>query len=264
MIYSSPLHPMTTEHLSMFPTLTNEARGRKTTEAYKVIGTMPIINAMADQGFRVFSVQEANKRNIEDRTTAQHIVRFRANDWQSNAVDGTYPEIVLRNSHDGSRGWCVYFGLFRLVCTNGLVAGSLFDSYRVSHVGDVASKVTNAVVSMQANVGKLMDKVEAFRAREMTVDDIAKFAVQAFILRYPKGHPDHAAWVVLPRRRDDTMSNLWTVFNRAQENMINGSMYGRIGMRHRRVQVRGLTSLDRSFDINRKLFDLAESFLPTL
>ncbi|EBA7968526.1 DUF945 domain-containing protein, partial [Salmonella enterica] len=36
------------------------------------------------------------------------------------------PEIILLNSHDGSSSYQMVPGLFRFICTNGLVCGSFW------------------------------------------------------------------------------------------------------------------------------------------
>lgn len=47
-------------------------------------------------------------------------------------------EIVLLNSHDGTSSDQMLAGMFRFVCSNGLVCGDTVADVRVPHKGDVA------------------------------------------------------------------------------------------------------------------------------
>ena len=47
------------------------------------------------------------------------------------------PEIILLNSHDGSSSYQMIPGMFRFVCTNGMICGQTFGEIRVPHKGDV-------------------------------------------------------------------------------------------------------------------------------
>ena len=51
------------------------------------------------------------------------------------------PEIILLNSHDGSSSYQMIPGMFRFVCTNGLVCGTSFGEIRVPHKGDIVGRV---------------------------------------------------------------------------------------------------------------------------
>jgi hypothetical protein len=50
-------------------------------------------------------------------------------------------EIVLLNSHDGTSSYQMLAGMFRFVCSNGLVCGDTVADVRVPHKGDVAGSV---------------------------------------------------------------------------------------------------------------------------
>ena len=47
--------------------------------------------------------------------------------------DGVTPEIIIRNSYDGTIGVNVQAGAFRLVCANGMVIGVVLENHRNKH-----------------------------------------------------------------------------------------------------------------------------------
>ena len=66
--------------------------------------------------------QEQSIRTEARRGFQKHVVRFARGEhlqtWEKNQVR---PEVVLVNSHDKSSAYQLHCGLFRLVCTNGMV-----------------------------------------------------------------------------------------------------------------------------------------------
>ena len=50
-------------------------------------------------------------------------------------------EIILLNSHDGTSSYQMLAGMFRFVCSNGLVCGDTVADVRVPHKGDVSGQV---------------------------------------------------------------------------------------------------------------------------
>jgi len=47
--------------------------------------------------------------------------------------DDISPEIIIRNSYDGTVGVNLIAGAFRLICTNGMVIGVVLDNYKNKH-----------------------------------------------------------------------------------------------------------------------------------
>jgi hypothetical protein len=93
------------------------------------------------------------------------------------------------------------------------------------------------------------------------------FATAALALRFGErpveetgGHrpaPVTAEQLNEPRRIDDIGHNLWTTFQRVQENVMRGGQPGR-SVQGRRLQTRPVGSIDRGVSLNRALWMLAE------
>jgi hypothetical protein len=77
---------------------------------------------MRENGWVPVRAQEQSIRTEARRGFQKHIVRFARlqplQTWEKNQVP---PEIVLVNSHDKSSAYQLHCGLFRLVCSNGMV-----------------------------------------------------------------------------------------------------------------------------------------------
>ena len=50
-------------------------------------------------------------------------------------------EIILINSHDGASSYQMLAGVFRFVCCNGLVCGTVANDIRIPHKGNVQDEV---------------------------------------------------------------------------------------------------------------------------
>ena len=62
--------------------------------------------------------------------------------------------------------------------------------------------------------------------------------------------------ILQARRSEDMGSDLWTVFNRTQENLIQGGFLVTNGRRRSRK----ITNIDKNIAINTSLWDLASSY----
>ncbi|MEA9980016.1 DUF932 domain-containing protein, partial [Pseudomonas sp. RTS4] len=64
--------------------------------------------------------------------------------------------------------------------------------------------------------------------------------------------------LLLPRRREDRSDDLWTTFNRVQENVIKGGLDGR-NKKGRRTKTRAVNGIDQDVKLNRALWKLAHA-----
>jgi hypothetical protein len=91
---------------------------------------------------------------------------------------------------------------------------------------------------------------------------LAEFAQRALELRFRgKAHfPFDAGRLLEARREADQGKDLWTVYNRVQENVICGGIAGRTAI-GRRTSSRRITSIDEDLRINVALWQQAMAFI---
>lgn len=252
-----------------FPTLRATRPHESRSERFAHIGTLDILQGLVADGFQVHGVQVA-RVNGGHHGYEKHLIRLRKYD-QPRIVGDVYPEILLRNAHDGTSAYELSAGMMRLVCLNGLVVSKSWGAVRVPHVGKKAiAKVIDATHTVMESFGRVAGAIEQFRATEMSDDDQHAFAAQAFALRYqPDAETGTTRAPVTPyamlhvRRMGDQGNDLWQVFNRVQENLVRGGQAGRVvgnNGRMRRASTRAVTGIDQSLSINRRLFGLAEQW----
>ncbi|MDV1381624.1 DUF932 domain-containing protein, partial [Klebsiella michiganensis] len=74
------------------------------------------------------------------------------------------PEIILLNSHDGSSSYQMIPGMFRFVCTNGLVCGTSFGEIRVPHKGDIVGRVIEGAYEVLGIFDKITEGVDVMKS----------------------------------------------------------------------------------------------------
>ena len=79
------------------------------------------------------------------------------------------PEVVLVNSHDKSSAYQLHCGLFRLVCTNGMVdSDDTFQRISIKHSGFNSDSVVEASFKVLNAVPDIMNRVQLFQDRILT------------------------------------------------------------------------------------------------
>jgi len=238
-------------------------------DRYTYIPTLAVIEGMMRAGFQPFSASQSRTRVEGKQEFTKHMIRFCHQDTTSALVVGdVIPEVVLVNSHDGTSAYKLIAGMYRLVCSNGLmVADSTTGSISVMHKGNIVAEVVEASNSIIENSQKSLRAAESWSHLQLTDGEQKAFAEAAHTVRFadPEGKvttPITATQLLRPRRPDDAGADLWRTFNRVQENVIKGGLHGvqrdPNGRRLRAVTTRQIKGIDQDVKLNRALWQLAE------
>lgn len=112
--------PLTNEELQLIvPSAFSSDKHDSRSERYTYIPTINILDRLRDEGFQPYYATQSRTRDQDKRDFTKHMLRLRRHD-QINGKE--VPEIILLNSHDGSSSYKMIPGMFRQVCSNGLVA----------------------------------------------------------------------------------------------------------------------------------------------
>ena len=150
--------------------------------------------------------------------------------------------------------------MFRFVCSNGLVCGDTVGDVRVPHKGDVAGHVIEGAYQVMGGFEHAQASRESMQAITLDAGESEVFARAALALKYDdpdKPAPISESQILMPRRFDDRRPDLWSVFNRTQENLTKGGLHGRAA-NGRRQQTRPVQGIDSDIRLNRALWLLAD------
>lgn len=226
---------------------------------YAYIATQQIIAGLMREGFEVYAATQSKARSEDRREHTKHMLRLRHRSMQLQAVGDSAPEIVLVNSHDGSSSYQMMGGMYRLACSNGLtVPDGIVQTVKVQHSGKILDRVTEGAFEVLDGLTRVVESRDGMRAVTMSDDESRIFAAAALQLRYDDGAaPIQPAQVLRARRIEDRAPDLWTTFNRAQENLVRGGLQGR-NANGNRASTRAVTGIDQDVKLNRALWTLAE------
>lgn len=228
---------------------------------YTFIPTERVLNGLLQAGFVPVDARQTHTRRNHP-TYARHIVRLRRR-FETVDLRDAIPEVVFLNSHDGTSAYQIRLGLYRVVCTNGLIVSrGAFPAWCVSHRGDIVDEVVAGALEMSERFEQLALRVERMEGRLLAKDEQLRLAEQAMALRYPDllGAGMAPAQMLTCRRADDAKDDLWSVFNRIQENVLRGGL-SRRSPTGRLVRSRRITSIREDVRLNGALWDLAEGML---
>lgn len=236
----------------------DEAR-RGMSSSYDFIPTIQVVEKMREEGLLPVKAMQAKTRIEGKREFTKHIIRFRS-PRMSWKVNDSVPEIVLINSHDGSCSYQVSAGIFRLVCSNGMIIQSHdFGSYYTRHQGNVLDGVIEATYKILEDIPQIESRVNEYQALTLNPEQQKAYVERAIGLRWDKdkdGHfPVDPLQLLRARRTADEGNSLWLTYQRTQENLLKGGMRPRS---FRGKKARSVTSPLTDYKLNRDLWSLTE------
>ena len=239
------------------PSIFADAAHGSRSERYSYIPTSAVLDELRGEGFQPFMVCQTRVRHDDRREFTKHMIRLR---HVSQIDGGEANEIILLNSHDGTSSYQMLAGMFRFVCQNGLVCGDTVADVRVPHKGNVAEQVIEGAYAVLQGFEQAQASRDAMQAITLDNGETEVFARAALALKYDdpdRPAPVTEAQVLAPRRSADAHADLWSVLNRAQENLIKGGLSGRAA-NGRRQQTRPVQGIDQNLRLNRALWLLAD------
>jgi hypothetical protein len=250
--------PLSDEQIrSVAPSIFAEAAHESRSARYTYIPTIEVLAGLRRSGFEPFMVCQTRVRNEDKRDHTKHMIRLRHAD-QITGHEAN--EIILLNSHDGSSSYQMLAGMFRFVCCNGMVCGETAGDIRVRHNGNVVGDVIDGAFRVLESFELAEEQREAMQALSVNPGEQTAFARAALALKYDEADgatPVTESQILMSRRVEDQRDDLWTTFNRVQENLMKGGLQGR-NRAGRRMMTRAVTGIDQNVKLNRALWVLAE------
>jgi len=233
-----------------------------TSSNYVFISTKELVAALLDAGFIATQARQAGVRDNVGAAYARHMLRFQPQRQTVTLLDAI-PQIVLINSHDGRCAYQLRAGLYRPICTNGLLTRlGDFGLIHVPHRGNVVQNVIDAALTITRDFSRVGEVIERMHATQLSFDDRLEFARRALTVRYPANQhqPFDASALLDVRRPADEGGDLWRVFNVVQENVLRGGISGR-SAKGRASRSRAIRAIREDVRINNDLWQLAVSLI---
>ena len=234
------------------------------TDRYVHVPTTQVIEDVMKLGWEPIQAVQVNAR--KKKGFQRHMVKFINRDFIKEGST-EYPELLLSNSHDGTTSFTLDVGIFRLVCSNGMVIKSQdFGSMKVRHYGYDFDVIRNAVTELMNQIPEYLTQVEGMKSQKLEREQQLEFARQAAMLRFTNTTEEAIEKIVdmedilESTRREDEGDGLWEVFNRIQEKIVNGKFDYALGKKERKA--RPVKGFKQQVKLNQDLWELASSYLP--
>jgi hypothetical protein len=241
----------------------------KVSKKYVHINTSTVIEDLAKLGW--FPVEAKQRRTRKSQTIfSKHMVVFQNPDLKIKSSDGddAFPRIILTNSSDGFNSFQFRVGIYRLICSNGLVlADEEFSSFKIRHMGYTFEELQNTVTTAIEDLPNKLEILNKMQERVLTQEEKAQFAANALKIRAGISLNEEKNYdsltledILAPAREEDEGDSLWKTFNILQEKIIRGGFSAAlVGAKVRKV--RPIKSFEKDLKVNQELFKLATSLI---
>jgi hypothetical protein len=176
-----------------------------------------------------------------------------------------FPQILLTNSSDGKNAFTFRAGLFRLVCSNGLVISTQdFADLKIRHFGYKFEELQKTITSMVEKLPLTVESMNKFKQTQLAEEQIMDFAKKALTVRFGEDEMSRITVdyneFIKPTRKEDEGNDLWSVFNRVQEKIIDGDFT--YGYATKTRKARRIKNFNQDIVLNSNLYELATQYCP--
>ena len=246
---------------------------------YTFASTETVIDDLAELGWFPTQVGQRASRKKETRFSP-HLVRFSNPDLKITKGDAgsenvSYPQILLKNRHDGLGKFEFSMGIFRLVCSNGLViATAKFGEVKIAHRGYSFQEIRDMVRQRTEALPEQILVMNSMQDRMLSRSEQEALAQQAIVLRSNTQAGTEEALELIKRvdkvslnelltpvRKEDSGTDLWNTYQVVQERISKGLFSMPMGAKAKVRRVREISSFEKDLDFNKELFTTAKSFL---
>lgn len=242
---------------------------------YVQANTATVIDDLAKLGWYPVQAKQCRNKKNSSGIRSFHMVAFqnpdikitKTNDDGSSVVD-TYPRIILTNSHDGFNSFKFMLGLFRLVCSNGLVVcDNQMVNMSIRHMNYTFEELRMVVKTAIEEVPNIVNTMNEMRNIQLTDEQKQELATEVIKIR--KGIDENETYeveqdvvedILTPVREEDKSNDLWTIFNICQEKLIKGGFFNKTNKNKLR-KVKSITSIKKDMEYNQRLWLTASRYL---
>ena len=245
---------------------TMKADKSSTSKHYVHIPTEQVIDDMQALGWGVVDAKQVKAR--KNAGYQKHMVVFGNDDITITGKDGdtVMPRILMTNSHDGKNSFQFQAGLYRLVCSNGLViADAEFANMKIRHMGYDLAELKTVITEIVEKLPLTVECMNKLKAKQLSEKEQVEFAKEALATRLSekeisKYTSDDIVELLNPTREEDNGNDMWSVYNVIQEKIIHG-MFDVYGVNGKVRKARKIKNFKQDTQVNQELYQLALSYV---
>ena len=250
---------------------------------YKFMDSLKVLKTLYNNGFSARSAMQNTARKDDQRGHEKHLIRLRHESIQERG--GYTPEIVMINSHDRTSGFSLLLGIYREVCSNGLMIGTTLMGYAKRHLSGLTSQGVRGIIGRFGKMSnQVTEKIDRMRTTELTHEQRITYANKVVGVRVPSieaqiseyvdrnalrsAPPKHrmalennargavAQNILKVRREEDSGTDVWSTLNVVQENFMSG-FYNPLSRRRGRP----INNINQDIEVNKAVWSEAEKLI---
>ena len=150
---------------------------------YSFVPTIQVIEDIKNLGWVPTEATAVRARKERTAGKGKHMITFEHEDFKTE--DNEKIQILLINSHDGTSNFQLEIGVFRLVCSNGLVIkDNDMGVVKVRHLGYSFKDITAAVNQLVSNIPNVFKKMTKMKETELDESQMAELALKSACVRF--------------------------------------------------------------------------------
>lgn len=186
------------------------------------IPTIDVVQKLQKEGWLINGVDE--QRNRKTRKIINNYVQMTHPDLavkNNKGKDEAYSSVTIQNSCSGNQPLQMSVGAYRMVCSNGLIRfDEHAESEKIKHTEINYRDLDRFICSLNVKSQNIINQLNSWKQQNLTFEQMHKLAFNATKLRYSENDGKFNPNILLKVNRvEDAGNDVWTVFNRIQENL---------------------------------------------
>ena len=235
-------------------------------QKYSFLPTSRIIEDMDRLGWKVATASSARHRNQIQAEYGNHVIKFFHPDVYLKDQDGnieSYINVVVMNNHTGMGSFKFEVGIFRLVCSNGLILKDKdMGTFNIRHAGYSFEQLQETLNQVLERLPDVVGRINEYNSILLTPEQQHDFATKAIQLRTGEDRmptTEELNDFLAVTRKEDEGDSLWVVLNRIQESVIKGGYYA-VNSAGKLRKAKSIRNIQKDIKLNQQLWELASEY----
>lgn len=215
------------------------------TQVPHYIDSREIVNSLQKEGWFLKGVCEQRTRST--RKVNSHFLQLHHPDFSMKDNRGktdSLCSVTIKNSCNGKSPLEMHLGMFRLVCSNGLIRKETMFEQKIKHIEANKQNLNHLIYNFTQKQDLILNSFQKLKTKNLSPDKIREFAYRAAKLRFTDLENVNIDSLYSVNRPEDNANDIYTVFNRIQENLTSD-----------------VHDMEKDIVLNKNLLELAETYL---
>lgn len=184
------------------------------------VPSIEVVSNLQKDGWEINGVYEHRGRN---RKITSNFIQMYHPDFSLKNEKGqteAMSSLTISNSCNGSKPMSLAMGVYRLVCSNGLITFNRHgEETKIKHVEVDYNRLPQILDLINRKKETVLDSFNMLKNKNLTAEEARQFAIQSARLVTRDVTSQRVEELLRVHRAEDEGMNLWNVFNRVQENL---------------------------------------------